>query len=100
MVIVKDLENDEIYLAEGVDDAHFDMDKTGIGECIASKEVVVVGKTVYEFSYALSRFKNNWGARWKIILRDAWFTGGYPNSTPRDDIPALQRLRNQLGEVL
>lgn len=94
MVIIHDLDNNKATVVASAEQARSKTDKSGVATAIQMKDVITMGKTIYEFSPQLERFANKWGCRWKSILRDAWNTGGYPFSTPRDDIPYLQQLRN------
>lgn len=100
MVIIHDLENEKVTVVANAEQARSKTDKSGVATAIQMKDIITMGKTIYEFSPQLERFSNTWGRRWKSILRDAWFSGGYPYSTPRDDIPYLQRLRAKLGGSL
>ena len=99
MIIVHDLDSEKVYLASSVENGKNKTDKSGIEEAIKLKDTIVIGRTIYEYNRPLEAFVERWGHRWKSILRDAWETGGYPSSTPRVDIPALQRLRNSIGSI-
>jgi len=100
MIIIHNLDTDKVYLAASVEKVKNKTDKSGIEEAIRLKDTITIGRTIYEYNRPLEAFIERWGFRWKSILRDAWMTGGYPNSTPRADIPSLQRLRNSIGEIL
>lgn len=52
--------------------------------------------TVDEEEAALKRFKAANGRSWKRALNLAWMNGRYP-ATSDEDIPILQRIRNQRG---
>lgn len=94
MVIIHDLIDETVKVVIGPDSVRSKTDKIGVATAMQMKDVITMGKTIYEFSPQLERFANTWGRRWKSILRDAWNTGGYPHSTPREDVAVLQRLRN------
>jgi hypothetical protein len=100
MVIIHDLGTEEVTVVANAEQARSKTDKSGVATAMRMKDVITMGKTIYEFSPQLERFAKTWGRRWKSILRDAWNTGGYPHSTLRDDIPYLQRLRSKLGGSL
>lgn len=93
MIIVTKLKEDgHIFLSE-------DKSIKEIAEALASQSTIVSDGVIYEYSAALNAFIKKWGGRWRTVLRDAWFDGGYPNSTPREHISALQQLRNKLGDI-
>ncbi len=98
MVVIHHLDTDKVIIVSSVDQAP-KKDKAGTQEAIDCKDAITIGRTIYEYSHQLKSFSERWGVRWKSILRDAWLTGGYPNSTPREDIPHLQRLRNIGGKL-
>lgn len=100
MIVIHNLDTGKVYLAASVEKGKNNTDKSGIEEALKLKETVTIGRTIFEHSRPLEAFIERWGFRWKSILRDAWMTGGYPNSTPRADIPNLQRLRNTIGGAL
>lgn len=56
-------------------------------------------KTDVETSAQIARFKEKNGRQWKAKLREAWFSGVYPSTTDKEDIPFLQKLRNQIGVI-
>jgi len=99
MIIIHNLDEDCIYVASSVKKTKTKIDKSGFEEAMKFKDTIVIGRTIYEYSRPLEAFTERWGRSWKIILLDAWLTGGYPNSTPRADIPSLQRLRNTLTDT-
>lgn len=101
MVIIHDLTEEKVTVVANAKQVRSKTDKSGVSTAIEMKDVITMGKTIYEFSPQLERFANKCGRRWKSILRDAWNTGVYPFSVPRGDIPYLQQLRNsKLGGSL
>lgn len=99
MIIIHNLDTEKVYLAASVKSGKNETDKSGIEEAIKFKETITIGRTIYEYNRALEHFVAKQGRLWKSILREAWMTGSYPCSTPKVDIPALQRLRNSIGSI-
>lgn len=99
MIIVHALDSEEIYLAASPEKGKDKTDKSGIGEAMKLKDTITIGRTIYEYNRALEHFVEKQGRNWKSVLREAWMTGVYPHSTPKVDIPSLQRLRNSIGSI-
>ncbi|TDA63609.1 hypothetical protein E0765_07175 [Sulfuricurvum sp. IAE1] len=93
MIVVHDLYKNRAYLCASPDKAKKG-DEAGVKLALDRRETIEVGKTIYEYNIALNRFIAANGRQWKKSLRDAWESGIYPGSTPKTDVPALQRLRN------
>ncbi|MFA6395876.1 MAG: hypothetical protein WCW84_07905 [Sulfurimonas sp.] len=102
MIIIHNLdtETENVYLAASVKNAKNKADALGIAEAFDARETVVCGRTIYEYNRPLEHFVEKQGRFWKSMLREAWMTGNYPRSTPKADIPALQRLRNSIGAIV
>lgn len=100
MVIIHDLDTENVTVVASAAQVRSKTDKSGVATAIRMKDVITMGKTIYEFSPQLERFSKACGRRWKSILRDAWFNGMYPYNINQDDIPYLQRLRAKLGGSL
>lgn len=92
IIVTKLIEDGHIFLSD-------DKSNKAIAEALASQSTIVTDSVIYEYSVALNVFIKKWGGRWRTVLREAWFDGGYPNSTPREHIHALQQLRNRLGGI-
>lgn len=96
MVVVHKTENTSSMLLQETSKMS-KTDKAGFMAAMDQKDVIVMGKTIYEYAPALIRFKKVHGRKWKQILEDAWHNGCYPSGT--FEIDKLQRYRNQ-GLVL
>ncbi|MDD4969819.1 MAG: hypothetical protein PHT07_10370 [Paludibacter sp.] len=100
MVVIHLIDGDEMYVVSNEDQAKNKTDRIGIKEAIEIEDAVTIGRTVYEYSAALANFVKTQGHHWRSALREAWCSGVYPSCTPKNDVPALQRLRNSIGGSL
>ena len=97
MIIVHDLYKNRAYLCASADKAK-NGDAVGVQIAIDHKDTVEIGKTIFDYNVALNRFIAENGKRWKSALKRAWETGDY-SGTRKEDIPALQRLRNNVMPI-
>ena len=97
MIIVHDLHKSRVYLCASADKAR-NGDEAGVQIALDHRETIEIGRTIYEYNVALNRFIAEKGKRWKSALKRAWETGDYSGAR-KEDIPALQRLRNNVMPI-
>jgi hypothetical protein len=98
VVIVHDLHKEKAYVCVDVNKA-LKSDSKGVQLAIEMQDTIQMGKTIFEYSPQLARFIENNGRTWRSRLLNAWFDGNYPSTTSKNDIPYLQRLRNNVISV-